>query len=412
MHDGTGHAPPAGPVPRVLVVVCDSWGVGGAPDAAAYGDEGSDTLGNTARAVGGFDVPVLESLGLGMLTGIEGVARRAEPGTAHGWAVERSAGKDTTTGHWEMMGIKLDEPFPLYPDGFPPQIVEPFERAIGRPIIGNEPASGTEIISRLGEQHLATGHPIVYTSGDSVFQIAAHRAVVPLEQLYEWCRIARRLLVPPNLVGRVIARPFEGEPGSFVRSPQRRDLSVPPPGPTVLDMLRVAGVAVYGVGKITDIFDGRGITEGTYTESNDDGVDVTLGYLSRPAPAFVFANLVDFDSKYGHRNDPGGYGAAVEAFDRRLPELLGALRGGVLMVTGDHGCDPTTPPTDHSRERTPLLAAGLTGGPYEIGVRDGFGDLGCTVAELLGVEVEGVVGSSFTHRLGFASAQQTPSGIA
>ncbi len=418
MHDGTasgaGDPPtvPVGAVPRVLVVVCDSWGVGGAPDAAAYGDEGSDTLGNTARAVGGFDVPVLESIGLGNLTDIEGVPPRADPGTAHGWAVERSAGKDTTTGHWEMMGIRLDEPFPVYPDGFPPEIVEPFERAIGRPMIGNEPASGTEIIARLGEQHLVTGHPIVYTSGDSVFQIATHRAVVPLEQLYEWCRIARRLLVPPHRVGRVIARPFEGEPGAFVRSPQRRDLSVPPPGPTVLDMLQAAGVSVYGVGKIKDIFDGLGITEGTYTDSNDHGVDVTLEHLRRPGPAFVFTNLVDFDSKYGHRNDARGYAAAVEAFDRRLPEMLDALGGGVLLITGDHGCDPTTSPTDHSRERTPLLAAGLSAGPYEIGVRDGFGDLGVTVAELLGVEVEGVVGSSFTDRLGFGSSVHEPSGTA
>jgi phosphopentomutase len=390
----------ASSVPRVLVLVCDSWGVGGAPDAAAYGDEGSNTLANTARAVSGLKAPALEALGLGMLTEIDGVVPRAESGSAHGWARQRSAGKDTTTGHWEMMGIRLDEPFPLYPDGFPPEVVEPFQRAIGRGILGNEPASGTEIIARLGEEHLETGDPIVYTSGDSVFQVACHKAVVPLEQLYEWCRVAREILVPPHQVGRVIARPFEGERGGFVRSPERRDLSVPPPGPTVLDVLQAAGVPVYGVGKIQDIFDRHGITEAVYSDSNEHGVDLTLEYLRRPEPAFVFTNLVDFDSKYGHRNDPAGYAAAIEAFDRRLPELIAALDGGILFITGDHGCDPTTPPTDHSRERTPLLAAGLRGGPFEIGERDGFGDLGYTVAELLGVEVEGLTGVSFAGALG------------
>lgn len=392
-------------MPRVLVLVCDSWGVGGAPDAGAYGDEGSDTLGNTSRAVGGIHAPALESLGLGLLTSIEGIEPRAGSGTGHGWAVERSAGKDTTTGHWEMMGIRLDEPFPLYPDGFPREIVEPFERAIGHRMLGNEPASGTEIIARLGELHLATGDPIVYTSGDSVFQIACHKAVVPLERLYEWCRVARELLVPPHRVGRVIARPFEGEPGAFVRSPERRDLSVPPPGSTVLGALQAAAVPVYGVGKIQDIFDRQGITEARYSDSNDHGVDLTVEYLRRPGPAFVFTNLVDFDSKYGHRNDPAGYAAAIEAFDRRLPEVIAALDGGVMLITGDHGCDPTTPSTDHSRERTPLLAAGLTAGAHEIGVRDGFGDLGITVASLLGVQVEdeGLFGVSFMDRLGFDS---------
>ena len=401
-----GATPPGSPVPRVLVVVCDSWGVGGAPDAAEYGDEGSNTLGNTARAVGGFDVPALEGLGLGRLTEIEGVEARADPGTAHGWAVERSAGKDTTTGHWEMMGITLDEPFPLYPEGFPPEIVEPFERAIGRTILGNEPASGTEILEALGAEHLATGRPIVYTSGDSVFQVACHTRVVPLEQLYEWCRIARGLLVGPHRVGRVIARPFEGKPGAFVRSPERRDLSVPPPTPTVLDALHDAGVSVYGVGKIRDIFDGHGLTDAVYSDSNDHGIDLTLGYLRRPGPSFVFTNLVDFDSKYGHRNDPRGYARAVEAFDRRLPEVIGALDGGMMFITGDHGCDPTTPPTDHSRERTPLLVAGLPDGSEarEIGVRDGFGDLGHTVSALLQVEVEGLAGRSFVDRLGSTRA--------
>jgi len=386
----------------VLVVVCDSWGVGDAPDAAAYDDGDANTLGNTARAVGGLYAPALGRLGLGLLAEVDGIAPGAEAGTAHGRATERSAGKDTTTGHWEMMGIRLDEPFPLYPHGFPAEIMEPFEAGIGRPVLGNEPASGTEIIARLGEEHLASGRPIVYTSGDSVFQVAAHKDVVSLATLYEWCRVARRLLVGPHRVGRVIARPFEGPPRAFVRSPERRDFAVPPPGPTVLDHLVGAGVAVYGVGKIQDIFSRQGITEGRYSSSNDHGVDLTLRFLGRPGPAFVFTNLVDFDSKYGHRNDPAGYGAAIEAFDRRLPELIGALEGGVLLITGDHGCDPTTADsTDHTRERTPLLVAGVQGGPHDLGTRASFGDLGHTVADLLGVEVEGLEGSSFADRLGW-----------
>jgi phosphopentomutase len=390
-------------VPRVLVIVCDSWGVGDAPDAAAYDDEGSDTLANTARAVGGLRAPNLEALGLGLLTDIPGIEPRAEPGTGHGRATERSAGKDTTTGHWEMMGIRLDEPFPLYPDGFPPEVVAPFEAAIGRGILGNRAASGTEIIAELGEEHLRSGRPIVYTSGDSVFQIACHRSVVDLATLYEWCRVARRLLTGRHNVGRVIARPFEGEPGAFVRSPERRDFSVPPPGTTVLDRLQSAGVGVFAVGKIQDIFSGQGITEGRYSDSNDHGVDLTIEYLRRPGPAFVFTNLVDFDSKYGHRNDPAGYAACLEAFDRRVPELTAALHGGVLLLTGDHGCDPTTVPTDHSRERTPLLAAGLEGGPHEIGTRDSFSDLGQTVSRLLGADGADLEGISFIDLLGWGA---------
>jgi phosphopentomutase len=389
-------------VPRVAVVVCDSWGVGDAPDAEPYGDAGSDTLGNTSRAVGGLRAPNLEALGLGLLTPIEGVAARAEPGTAHGRATERSAGKDTTTGHWEMMGIRLDRPFPLYPDGFPQEVIDPFEAEIGRSVLGNRAASGTEIIAELGAEHLRTGEPIVYTSGDSVFQIATHVGVVPLETLYAWSRQARALLTGAHAVGRVIARPFEGEPGRFVRRPERRDFSLPPPGPTALDRLAESGVPVYGVGKIGDIFCERGIAESRYSDSNDHGIDLTLEALGRHERCLVFTNLVDFDSKYGHRNDPRGYAAAVEAFDRRLPEVIAALDGGVLFITGDHGCDPTTPPTDHSRERTPLLAAGLSGGPHEIGTRTSFGDLGHTVAALLGVELTGMEGEPFLDRIGFA----------
>lgn len=389
-------------VPRVLLLVCDSWGVGDAPDAETYGDAGANTLGNTSRAVGGIHAPNLERLGLGHLTTIEGVAPQADAGAGFGRATERSAGKDTTTGHWEMMGVRLDRPFPLYPHGFPEEIVTGFEAAIGREILGNIPASGTEIIERLGEHHVRTGRPIVYTSGDSVFQIACHKDVVPLPTLYEWCRTARRLLTGEHAVGRVIARPFAGEPGRFVRTPERRDFSLPPPGPTVLDHLQAASVPVYAVGKIRDIFCGQGIAEGRYSDSNDDGIDLTLEYLRRPAPAFVFTNLVDFDSKYGHRNDAAGYAAAIESLDARLPEIVGALEGGVLFITGDHGCDPTTESsTDHTRERTPLLAAGLPDGPHEIGTRNGFGDLGVTVSSLLGVEVEGLAGTAFLERIGF-----------
>jgi phosphopentomutase len=391
---------PAALVPRVLILVCDSFGVGDAPDAAAYGDEGSDTIGNTARAVGGIAAPNLGALGLGLLTEVQGVEPRAEPGTAHGRLTERSAGKDTTTGHWEMCGVVLDHPFPLYPDGFPPEIVRPFEERIGRRILGNVAASGTVIIEELGREHLRTGRPIVYTSGDSVFQIAAHVDVVPLEQLYAWCRAARELLVGDHNVGRVIARPFEGEPGSFVRRPERRDFSVEPPSPTLLDRCVEAGVATYGVGKIRDIFAERGLSEAAYSDSNDHGLDLTIGFLRRPAPALVLSNLVDFDSKYGHRNDPQGYARAIEALDRRLPELVPALDGGIMLLTGDHGCDPTTSSTDHSRERVPLLGAGLDGGPFDVGTRTTFADLGATAAGLLGVPWH-PPGTSFTAELGF-----------
>ena len=382
-------------VPRVLLLVCDSFGVGGAPDAHAYGDLGSDTLGNTARAVGGLRAPNLADLGLGHLTTIDGVPPRAVHGTAYGACIERSAGKDTTTGHWEIAGIVLDRPFPLYPDGFPPEVIDPFEAAIGRAVLGNLPASGTEIIAEMGEEHLATGRPIVYTSGDSVFQIACHVDVVDLETLYAWCRAARSLLTGTHNVGRVIARPFEGRPGAFVRRPERRDFSVEPPGPTLCDRALDAGVAVYGVGKIQDIFAGRGMTDARYSDSDQHGIDIAIDFLGRPGPALVFANLVDFDSKYGHRNDPAGYAAAVERLDARIPDLLGALDGGLLILTGDHGCDPTTPPTDHSRERTPLLVAGTGRPPVDLGERGSFADIGATIAELLGVPWSGMAGSSF-----------------
>ena len=389
-------------VPRVCVIVCDSWGIGDAPDGTAYGDEGANTLGHTAEAVGGLRAPALTAIGLGHLTGIEGIRPAATAGSAFGRATERSAGKDTTTGHWEMMGIVLDRAFPVYPDGFPAEVIEPFERGIGRPVLGNVPASGTEIIERLGEQHLRTGRPIVYTSADSVFQVATHTDVVALPVLYEWCRLARRLLTGEHAVGRVIARPFDGEAGRFVRRPERRDFSLPPPGPTALDALSAAGAAVYAVGKIQDIFSRQGITEGRYSDSNDHGLELTLGYLRRPGPSLVFTNLVDFDSKYGHRNDADGYAAAIEAFDRRVPEVIAALDGGVLVVTGDHGCDPTTASTDHTRERVPILVGGVRGGPYDVGTRRSFADVGATIADLLGADLKrfGLPGESFAAEIG------------
>jgi phosphopentomutase len=388
---------------KVLLLVCDSFGVGAAPDAAEYGDEGADTLGNTARLVGGLTAPNLERLGLGTLTEIEGLERRADPGTAHGKLTERSAGNDTTTGHWEICGLILDAPFPTYPDGFPPQVIRPFEEAIGLPVLGNKPASGTAIIDEQGEEHLRTQRPIVYTSADSVFQIAAHKDVVPLERLYQWCGIARGILDGEHRVGRVIARPFEGRPGAFTRTHERRDFSVAPPGPTYLDRVQATGVPVFGVGKIPDIFAEQGLTESRHSESNDHGVVLTIEHLGRAEDVLVVTNLVDFDTKYGHRNDPRGYARCVEAFDVRLPELVEAVGTGALFVTGDHGCDPTDESTDHSREHTPVLVAGgALGGraAVDLGTRDTFADLGATVADLFGAVPDGLAGRSFASELG------------
>jgi phosphopentomutase len=279
-------------------------------------------------------------------------------------------------------------------------VIEPFERAIGRQVLGNVPASGTEIIKELGEEHLRTGRPIVYTSADSVFQVATHVDAVPLEQLYEWCRTARGILDGDHGVGRVIARPFGGPPGQFVRLPDRRDFSVPPPGPTVLDAALAAGWSVYGVGKIGDIFSGRGLSEFRYSASNDEGMDITLEYLGRPGRSLVVTNLVDFDSKYGHRNDAPGYAACVEALDRRLPDVLEAVGDGLFLLTGDHGCDPTTPGTDHTREHTPVLVSGARAPqPVDLGTRPSFADLGATAAEAMGVATSGLAGASFASSL-------------
>jgi len=373
---------------RALLLVADSVGCGALPDAARYGDEGSDTIGNTSRAVGGLRLPVLGALGLGHLTAIEGVPPDPAPRALYGKLRERSPGKDTTTGHWEMMGLVLDEPFRTFAHGFPPEILGPFLAESGAPgILGNEVASGTEIIARLGPEHERTGWPIVYTSADSVFQIAAHERVVPLETLYGWCQAARRVLDRWR-VARVIARPFVGLPGAYQRTYHRRDFSLAAPGPTVLERLREAGRTVVGVGKIGDIFDHRGLDEEVHTEGNADGLEKTEALLDRVGSGLVFVNLVDFDMLYGHRNDPAGYARALEALDAFLPRLLAKLGpDDLLLLTADHGCDPTTPSTDHSREHVPLLihAPGRPGGA--LGVRDGLADVGATVADWLGVAV-------------------------
>jgi phosphopentomutase len=384
----------------VALVVLDSVGIGEAPDAASFGDEGSATLQHVAAAVGGLELPNLAALGLGNVVAVAGLEPASTPGGAYGAMIEQSPGKDTTTGHWELAGIILDKPFPLYPKGFPDEIIDAFERRAGTEVLGNYPASGTVIIEQLGAEHMATGKPIVYTSGDSVFQIACHVEVIPLERLYDLCRIAREILTGPHEVGRVIARPFTGHPGAFVRTPDRHDFSVLPPGPTLLDAACAAGLEVRGVGKISDIFGGRGLTSSRPTRNNDDGIDAIVEEVSATDRGLVFANLVDFDQAYGHRNDPEGYASALEDFDRRLPEIRDALAPeDVLIVTADHGNDPTTPSTDHSRERVFLLACGDSVAPgAELGTRSTFADCGATVAELFELDAE-LAGKSFAAAL-------------
>jgi len=383
---------------RVIILVLDSCGIGALPDADRYGDRGSSTLPNTAEAVGGLRLPTLERLGLGRIVPIRGVAAVAHPAGAFGRLTERSPGKDTTTGHWEMMGIILDRPFPTYPGGFPPEVVEAFERGIGTRILGNTVASGTEIIAELGPEHERTGYPIVYTSADSVFQIAAHEDVVPIERLYWMCEVARGVLGGPHAVSRVIARPFRGAAGRYERTDRRRDFSLPPPAPTVLDAVVAAGYEVTGVGKVPDIFAGRGITRGVHTHDDLDGVARTVEAMDGHPSGIVFANLVDLDSTYGHRNDPAGYARDLEAIDAALPELVRRVgEADLLVITADHGNDPTTPSTDHSREYTPVLVAGpRVRSGADLGTRETFADVGATVAEALGVAWDGP-GESFLH---------------
>jgi len=372
-----------GPFRRAIVFVCDGLGVGEAPDAAAFGDEGSDTLGHVL-ASRDVKIPHLRALGLGNLTPTFDGARHPRPDGAFGKMAERSAGKDTATGHWEMTGLVTEKPFKTYPRGFPRELIEAFERRTGRPVLGNKAASGTEILKELGEEHVRTGHPIVYTSQDSVFQVAAHEQVVSLEELYRICRVAYEIACLQFGVCRVIARPFVGTSGSdFKRTPNRRDFPVPPGGVTLLDRLAEKGLPVFGVGKIEDIFTGRGVSAAVHTVSDSDGVEQSLKAMREQREGLVFANLVDFDTLYGHRNDVEGYARNLELLDARMPEVLGALgERDVFILTADHGCDPSDTSTDHTREHVPLLVRGPGVRPgRDLGVRATFADLGQTLAD-------------------------------
>ena len=379
---------------RAVVIVCDGLGVGATPDAHRYGDEETGTLQHVLRD-GKPSLPNLSRLGLLHTLYADAPPGLPRPSGAFGRCAEASPGKDSTTGHWELMGLKLDSAFPLYPDGFPREVIEPFERSVGRKVLHNRPASGTEVIREYGEEHVRTGRPIVYTSGDSVFQIAAHEEIVPVETLYAWCEIARRLLVGRHRVGRVIARPFVGRAGSFTRTHRRRDYSVPPPGPTLLDLCLERGLTVHGIGKIEDLFAGHGLSSSVHTESDRDGLEKTVVAMRDRAADFVIANLVDFDTKYGHRNDPAGFARALEELDSFVPALLGGLSGGdLLVVTGDHGGDPSDRSTDHTREYVPVVVAGPgVAAGVDLGTRLTFADVGATVAEHLEVPTPG--GTSF-----------------
>jgi phosphopentomutase len=365
---------------RACVIVLDAVGAGALPDADQYGDEGSNTLANVAKAVGGLDLPNMEALGLGNIEPLEGCPPQPGAPAVAGRLLERSKGKDTTTGHWEMMGIVTAQAFPTYPHGFPHDVIDPFMHRTARGVLGNKPASGTEIIQELGEEHQKTGKWIVYTSADSVFQIAAHEDTVPLEELYDACKIARELLTGKHAVGRVIARPFTGTPENYVRTPNRHDFSLEPRRPNYLSLIREAGATVHGVGKIGDIFAGCDIDESHPTKSNTEGIQQTEKLLQELDEGFIFTNLVETDSLWGHRNDPVNFHRCLQDFDRRLPDLLEALRpSDLLVITSDHGCDPTTPSTDHSREHAMLLA--YVAGHNAAGqIHEGeFSDVGATV---------------------------------
>lgn len=379
---------PAAPTSRrAFVIVLDGVGVGEAPDAPDYGDEGSNTLGNLSRAVGGLSLPNLQRLGLGNILDVAGVAAAATPRGAFGRMQEVNPGKDSVSGHWEIAGVHLERPFPTYPDGFPPEVVAGFEAIAGSPILGNVVASGTEIIARLGDEHVRSGRPIVYTSADSVFQIATHEEVVPLERLYDMCRQARRFLQGRHGVGRVIARPFRGTTGNYQRTGNRRDFSIEPTGETMLDRISGRGLPVIAIGKIVDLYAGRGMTGQHVTHNNSEGMAEIIRAADEVERGLVMANLVDFDQLWGHRNDCDGFRRGLETFDAWLPDLLNRLRPeDLLILTADHGNDPTTPSTDHAREYVPLLVGGppLDGG-VDLGLRTTFADLGATVVDWLGV---------------------------
>lgn len=383
-------------VNRVVLIVMDSVGAGELPDAKLYNDEGSNTLGNISKKVGGLKLPNLQKLGLGNIDGIKGFEGEEKPVGSYGRSLEKSPGKDTTTGHWEIAGLILDQAFPTYPDGFPQDVISEFEKRIGTKSIGNYPASGTVIIQDLGDEHVKTGYPIVYTSADSVFQIAAHEDVIPLERLYEICQIARDMLVGEHAVGRIIARPFIGSNGDYKRTTNRRDFSLKPIRKTILNNIVEKGLDVCAVGKIEDIYGGYGITKAVHTKSNMDGVDKTIEYMKEPTKGLIFTNLVDFDMLYGHRNDVEGYANALREFDAKIPEIIDALRDDdVLIITADHGCDPTTSSTDHSREYIPMLVYGKSiKSGVNLGTRESFSDIGKTIGEMLSVQNE-ISGESF-----------------
>ncbi len=383
---------------RVIWIVLDSVGIGELPDAAEYGDRGSDTLGNIARRRA-LHLPNLCAMGLGNLKPMPELPAAPAPSACFGRAMLASPGKDTTTGHWEMVGIHLDKPFPVYPDGFPSQLIDAFCARIGRSVLGNKAASGTEILDELGAEHMRTGSPIVYTSADSVFQVAAHEDVIPLWELYRMCEQAREMLRFDCEVGRVIARPFTGEPGHFVRTANRKDYAVPPPRGMLLDQLASASVPVASVGKIFDVFLGRGIGDHVKTKNNADGMQQTLEMMDTIEAGLIFVNLVDFDQNFGHRNNVEGYAQALEEFDAWLPQLLAQMGNqDLLIITADHGCDPTTPSTDHSREYVPLLAYGKRARHgVDLGTRQTLSDIGQTVAENFTVNI--AKGTSFLDRI-------------
>jgi phosphopentomutase len=376
----------ATPFTRAFVIVLDSVGIGELPDAPAYGDQGSNTLGNIAKRIP-LKLPTLRALGLDRIAAIGEPAPRTAPQAAIGRMAEASPGKDSVTGHWEMMGIVLDRPFPVFPDGFSQQILDEFSRQTGRGVIGNKAASGTQIIDELGPEHMRSGALIVYTSADSVFQIAAHEAIVPIPELYRACEIAYRLVGEGLGVGRVIARPFVGAPGHFKRTANRHDYALPPSGETLLDRVKAASIPVVAIGKIEDLFAGRGMTHAIHTASDEDGMDQVERQLEAVERGFIFTNLVDFDTQYGHRNDVEGYARNLERFDARLAKVLPQLRErDLLVVTADHGNDPTTPSTDHAREYVPLLATGpRVRCGADLGTRRTFADLGQTLAEIFDV---------------------------
>ncbi|HET9636138.1 MAG TPA: phosphopentomutase [Gemmatimonadaceae bacterium] len=380
------------------MIILDGVGIGAAPDADAYGDVGSDTLGNVAREVGGLKLPRLERFGLGNIKPLAGMQARGDASGAWGSMLPASAGKDSTTGHWEIAGVHLERAFPTYPNGFPKDLLDRFSNETGRGIIGNVVGSGTDVIDRYAEEQRRTGGWIVYTSADSVFQIAANEDVIPLEDLYRACECARAMLVPPNDVSRVIARPFVGQPGNYQRTKNRRDYSITPPAETLLDALAKAGVSRAGVGKVDDLFAGRSITS-LHTSSNADGIARIKEWLGTAASGFLFANLVDFDQQFGHRNDVAGFYSALREFDSALPSINSRLKeDDLLFITADHGNDPTTPSTDHARERVPLLVGGMRVVPRDLGERPTFSDLGATVAEWFGLSFRGR-GNSFLAEL-------------